>query len=77
MAGTSLLSMLVFLAVFGVVSGLGLVAYWRLSSDRRRALSRLRNLSADDPPPIDKPSMRDLARSTLPKIGAVLLPTRK
>src|SRR5439155_25840972 len=77
MAGTPLVSMLVFLGVFGVISGLGLVAYWRLSSDRRRALSRLRNLSADDPPPLDRPSMRDLARSTLPKLRAVVLPKRK
>jgi tight adherence protein C len=77
MAGTSLLSMFVFLLVFAGISGVGAFAYRRLAGDRRRALARLRTLSADDPAPADKQSIGELARTTLPKIGAVLLPKRR
>jgi tight adherence protein C len=76
-AGTPLLSMFVFLAVFAGISSVGVLAYRRLTGDRRRALARLRTLSADDPAPADKQSLGELARTTLPKIGAVLLPKRK
>jgi tight adherence protein C len=78
MTSQSLLSMLIFLAVFAGIGGLGFLVYHQMSGDRRRAIARLRNLgSADLPATQEKPTVRELASTALPKIGALLLPRKE
>src|SRR5262245_21037657 len=78
MTSQSLLSMMIFLAVFAGIGGLGFVVYYQMSGDRRRAISRLRNLGTPDAPSTpDKPTVRELASTALPKIGAILLPKKE
>src|SRR5579859_5780626 len=76
---TSLGSMLVFLAVFLIISAVGFVVFLRAYGDRKRALKRLRNLAGDDEPTTDQPqtSVNQLVRAALPKLGSLLFPNKQ
>jgi tight adherence protein C len=74
-ASTSLLSMTAFLLVFSGTCLLGFVLFVRSYGDRRRAVERLRDLADGEmPAPTEKSSLAELAWSTLPKLGTLLLP---
>jgi tight adherence protein C len=74
----SLVAMTVFLLVFVVTGGVGFVLFLRAYGDRKRAISRLRNLADGAAPPAsEKSSVGDLARTALPKIGTLLLPNKE
>jgi tight adherence protein C len=65
--------MFVFLLVFLVTAGSGSLVLYRLYGDNRRALARLRDLAPKSGE--DAGGAREIALSTLPKIGALVLPT--
>src|SRR5438046_1924173 len=67
--------MIAFGLVFGLVWSVGFIIFLRVYGDKRRALSRLRDLSAKSPPALSEaPRKRDLADKSLPLIGALFLP---
>jgi tight adherence protein C len=67
--------MIAFGLVFGLVWSVGLIVFLRAYGDKRRALSRLRDLSAKSAPaPRDTPKKRDWTGEKLPLIGALFLP---
>jgi tight adherence protein C len=67
-------SMIVFLAVFGVISAVGFFLFLRARGDRKRALGRLRELGDNGPsaPAEPKAAVGDLMGGFLPKFGAML-----
>jgi len=69
-----LISMTVFLLVFGATGLLGFVLFVRAYGDRRRAVQRLRDLSEPSLPAQETKNLVDLATSMLPKLGRLLLP---
>jgi tight adherence protein C len=72
-----LLSMLVFLAVFLLTAGIGGLVLFHLYGDHRRAVTRLRDLSAAQPTPAAPRGMGKLALFALPKIGNLILPSNE
>jgi len=66
--------MCVFLAVFlGTTGGGSLIVYW-LYGDNRRALARLRGLAPANKVGGEAGGVGEMARSALPKVGALVLP---
>jgi tight adherence protein C len=76
-AWNSVFSMLVFIAVFGVINVIGLIVYLRVYRDRRRAVNRLRALAEDKPPAVEEAGFGDLLRTALTKLGAYLFPDKE
>jgi tight adherence protein C len=74
-----LLSMGVFLLVFLVTSGLGFALFVRAYGDDRRVRDRLRSLTEINLDEEQAPSggLARLARSTFPRLGALLLPSKE
>ncbi len=70
-----LLSMVVFLVVYLAILGLGALVLSRMYGDNRRALARLRDLSASDKPAQETMSLGEIALDMVPKVGTYLLPT--
>ena len=73
----SVLSMIVFLAVFGVITVGGLIVYVRVNRDRRQAISRLRALADAKPQAEEEPGLTDTLQTFLPKFGAYLFPAKE
>jgi len=72
---SSLIGMIAFSAMFILISGLGFVLFMRVRGDKRRAIARLRDLSAESAPAIQETSQaKAWARGSLPLIGALFLP---
>jgi tight adherence protein C len=68
----SLVSMMVFLAVFGVIFAIGVLVFLRAYGDRKKAIDRLRSISDDTPAPTEnKPQPRALA-AFFTRLGAKL-----
>ncbi len=73
MGSDTVVSMLVFLAVFLAISAVGFCVFLRFQSDRRRALQRLRDLGSGETRGPEISGVGDLARSTLPRLGTLLV----
>jgi tight adherence protein C len=69
-----LVSMSVFLTVFGSIYVVGFVIFLRVYGDRKRAIGRLRALAENDPPAAEKSGAPEGARSILPELGASFFP---
>jgi tight adherence protein C len=69
-----LVSMSVFLTVFGSIYVVGFVIFLRVYGDRKRAIGRLRALAENDPPAAEKSGVPEGARSILPELGASFFP---
>jgi tight adherence protein C len=72
-----LISMVVFLLVFLGTNGVVLLFFSRLDRDNRRTLARLRDLAPGNGTRMETASVSELALSTLPKVGTLLLPGRE
>ncbi|MCI0643085.1 MAG: type II secretion system F family protein [Gemmataceae bacterium] len=70
----ALVSMLVFLLVFGAVLGISVLVFVWLFTDRRRTVARLRALS-DDNAPVEQEKPAKIA-AALPKAGNLIMPTK-
>src|SRR5436309_2167042 len=68
--------MLAFLGVFLGTGGVAALLLFRLDADRRRARARLRGLGEPGAPEAERPRVGRLARSALPRAGALLVPTK-
>ncbi len=74
----TMLSMIVFLAVFGAIYAVGLVVFLRAYGERRRAIQRLRALADDNVMPLEEtPGLWESLRTTLPKLGTLLFPNKE
>jgi tight adherence protein C len=76
---TSLGSMVVFLTVFLGTCAVGFAVFLRAYGDRKRALTRLRNLAVEDSATADQAqaSVKQLVRTTLPKLGNLLFSNKQ
>jgi tight adherence protein C len=74
----SVVSMIVFLAVFGGIFAIGVVLFLRAYGDRKRAINRLREISEDAPAPAaaERGWFASL-RTLLPKLSARLFPDKE
>jgi len=66
--------MCVFLAVFLGTTGAGSLIVYRLYGDNRRALARLRDLGSGSKGAGEPGGVGEMARSALPRVGALVLP---
>ncbi len=74
----SVVSMMVFLAVFGCIFAVGLLVFLRAYGDRKRAIDRLRALGDNAGSPGEtKPPFSETLRTILPQWGAKLFPDRE
>jgi tight adherence protein C len=71
-----LVSMLAFLGVFLGTGGVAALLLFRHNADRRRARARLRDLGEPVAPEAGRPGVGRLARSALPRAGALLAPAK-
>ena len=76
-----LLSMLVFLVVYLLTSGVGYLILFRLYGDHRKAVARLRDLAPATTSPgtpgkswFETPSLSDIALAALPRVGTLVSP---
>src|SRR2546423_1528244 len=75
LSDVSVNGMIAFGLVFGLVWSLGFVIFLRVYGDKRRALSRLRDLSSKSAPAAhEAPKKRDWKGEGLPLVGALFLP---
>jgi tight adherence protein C len=73
-----IISMLVYLGVFGSIFAAGMLIFVRAYGDRRRSIDRLREMADDSPQSsVAKESFGDALQSFLPSVAAKLFPDRE
>ena len=74
----SVVSMIVFLVVFGCIFAVGVLLFLRAYGDRKRAINRLREMSDEAPAPGEvAPGLFESLRTFLPKVSAKLFPDKE
>jgi len=74
----SVVSMIVFLVVFGGIFAIGVLLFLRAYGDRKRAINRLRAMSDDAPPAGElEPGLWESLRMLLPRLSAKLFPDKE
>ena len=70
----SVVSMMVFLAVFAVIFTIGVFVFLRAYGDKKRAINRLRAMSDDAAPPVVEPKTKPIEAmpAFLPRLASKL-----